>query len=29
MSELTDNDYKKILEYYKKTIPKSRRILKI
>jgi hypothetical protein len=28
MSELTNNDYKQILEYYKKTIPKSRRLLK-
>lgn len=29
MSELTTNDYKSILEFYKKPIPKSRRILKI
>ena len=29
MSELTINDYKSILEYYKKTIPKSKRLLKI
>jgi hypothetical protein len=28
MSELTSNDYKQILEYYKKQIPKSRRLLK-
>ena len=28
MSELTDNDYKQILEYYNKPIPKSRRLLK-
>jgi hypothetical protein len=28
MSELTNNDYKQILEYYKKPIPKSRRLLK-
>jgi hypothetical protein len=28
MSELTNNDYKKILEYYKKPIPKSKRLLK-
>ena len=28
MSELTTNDYKQILEYYKKQIPKSRRLLK-
>jgi hypothetical protein len=28
MSELTTNDYKQILEYYKKPIPKSRRLLK-
>lgn len=26
--ELTDDDYKKVLEYYKMDIPKSRRILK-
>ena len=26
--ELTDDEYKKILEYYKMTIPRSRRILK-
>jgi predicted Zn-dependent protease len=29
MSELTNNDYKQILEYYKKQIPKSSRLLKI
>jgi hypothetical protein len=29
MTELNNNDYKTILEYYKKTIPKSKRILKI
>ena len=29
MSELTINDYKHILEYYKKPIPKSKRILKL
>ena len=28
MSELTNNDYKQILEYYNKPIPKSRRLLK-
>jgi hypothetical protein len=28
MSELTINDYKEILEFYKKPIPKSKRILK-
>ena len=28
MSELTNNDYKKILEFYNKPIPKSRRLLK-
>ena len=28
MSELTTNDYKHILEFYKKTLPKSKRILK-
>jgi hypothetical protein len=28
MSELTNNDYKKILEYYNKPIPKSKRLLK-
>ena len=28
MSELTNNDYKHILEYYKKSIPKSKRLLK-
>lgn len=28
MSELTINDYKHILEYYKKPLPKSKRILK-
>jgi hypothetical protein len=29
MTELTNNDYKNILEYYKKSIPKSKRLLKI
>jgi hypothetical protein len=29
MSELTINDYKRILEFYKKPIPKSKRILKL
>lgn len=29
MSELTNNDYKRILEYYNKPIPKSKRLLKI
>lgn len=29
MSNLTLNDYKHILEYYKKPIPKSNRILKL
>jgi hypothetical protein len=29
MSELTDNDYRQILEYYKKPIPKSARLLKL
>ena len=29
MSELTNNDYKHILEYYEKPIPKSKRLLKI
>ena len=28
MSELTINDYKHILEFYKKPLPKSKRILK-
>jgi len=28
MSELNNNDYKQILEYYKKPIPKSKRLLK-
>jgi hypothetical protein len=28
MTELTNNDYKKILEYYNKPIPKSKRLLK-
>ena len=28
MPELTNNDYKKILEFYNKTIPKSKRLLK-
>jgi len=29
MTELTKNDYIKILEYYKKSIPKSSRLLKM
>lgn len=29
MSELTFNDYKHILEFYKKNIPKSKRLLKL
>jgi hypothetical protein len=29
MTELTNKDYIKILEYYKKTIPKSKRLLKM
>ena len=29
MSEITDSDYKKILEFYKKPIPRSKRLLKI
>lgn len=29
MAELTNNDYKRILEFYKKNIPKSKRLLKI
>jgi hypothetical protein len=29
MSQLTNNDYKKILEFYNKPIPKSKRLLKI
>ena len=29
MSELTNTDYKKILDYYNKPIPKSKRLLKI
>jgi hypothetical protein len=29
MSELTTNDYKRILEFYKKPLPKSKRILKL
>ena len=28
MPELTNNDYKRILEFYNKTIPKSKRLLK-
>jgi len=28
MSELTNNDYKQILEYYNKPIPKSKHLLK-
>lgn len=29
MAELTNNDYKRVLEFYKKSIPKSKRLLKI
>jgi hypothetical protein len=29
MSELSNNDYKQILEYYNEAIPKSKRLLKI
>ena len=29
MAELSTNDYKKILEYYKNPIPKSKRLLKL
>jgi hypothetical protein len=29
MSELTNNDYKRILEFYNKSIPKSKRLIKI
>jgi len=29
MDEISDNDYEKILKYYNKPIPKSKRILKI
>ena len=29
MSELTINDYKKILDFYNKSIPKSKRLIKI
>lgn len=29
MTDLTNNDYKKILEFYKETIPKSKRLLKL
>lgn len=29
MSELTNNDYKRILDFYKKNIPKSKRLLKM
>lgn len=29
MNKLTDNDYKKILEFYKINIPKSKRVLKM
>jgi len=29
MTELTNNDYKQILEYYKESIPKSHRLIKI
>jgi hypothetical protein len=28
MSQLNNNDYKKILEFYEKTIPKSKRLIK-
>ena len=28
MNKITDNDYKKILEFYKISIPKSKRLLK-
>jgi hypothetical protein len=29
MNEITENEYKKILEYYKKPIPHSKRLLKM
>lgn len=29
MTEISDNDYKKILEFYDKPIPKSKKLLKI
>lgn len=29
MNELTSNDYKRILEFYNKTIPKSKKLLRI
>jgi hypothetical protein len=29
MSQLTNNDYRKILEFYSKPIPKSKRLLKL
>ena len=29
MSELNNSDYKTILEYYKKSVPKSKRLLKM
>ena len=29
MSEITDRDYKKILEFYEKPIPRSKRLLKL
>ena len=29
MTEITNNDYKKILEYYKQPLPHSRRLLKL
>ena len=29
MSEITDSDYKKILEFYEKPIPQSKRLLKL
>ena len=29
MSGITDNDYKKILEFYEKPVPRSKRLLKL
>ncbi len=29
MSQITDSDYKKILEFYEKPIPRSKRLLKL
>ena len=29
MTKITNNDYKKILEYYKQPLPQSRRLLKL